>query len=104
MIRIDIERKQKMILKITISGHANADVKGKDLVCAGVSCIAVGALNALSEQCPNCDLRMKKGFIEITNNLLSDHDAQVMLEMLRVQLVTMQESYKNYIQVTDQEV
>lgn len=104
MIRIDIERKQQMISKITISGHANADVKGKDLVCAGVSCIAIGALNALNELYPNCDLRMEEGFIQITNHLLSEHDVQVMLEMLRVQLKTMQESYKNYIQVTDQEV
>lgn len=104
MIRIDIERKQRMISKITISGHANSDVKGKDLVCAGVSCIAIGALNALNEQCLKCDLQMKEGFIQITNNLLNDHDAQIMLEMLRVQLVTMQESYKNYMKVTDQEV
>lgn len=104
MIRIDILRKDQRISQILISGHANYDVKGKDLVCAGVSCIAIGALNALSEQCPNCDLRMEEGLIQITNHLLSDHDTQVMLEMLRVQLITMQETFKNYIQVTDQEV
>lgn len=104
MIRIDIKRRNHLISQITISGHAEADVKGKDLVCAGVSCIAIGALNALNEQCSKCDLQMKESFIQITNNLLSDQKAQIMLEMLRVQLVTMQESYKNYIKVTDQEV
>lgn len=104
MIRINISRINHKISEIRISGHANYDVKGKDLVCAGVSCIAVGALNALNEQCPNCDLKQQEGLIQITNHLLSDRDTQVMLEMLRIQLVTMQESYKKYIQVTDQEV
>ncbi len=104
MIRIDIKRKDRRIAEMSIRGHAEYDVKGKDLVCAGVSCIAVGALNAIEEKCHTCDLKLEEGFIHISVNLLEDRDTQIMLEMLRIQLLTMQEAYQNYIRLTDQEV
>lgn len=104
MIRIDIKRKDRRIAEMRICGHAEYDVKGKDLVCAGVSCIAVGALNAIEETCNTCDLKLEEGLIHISVNLLEDRDTQIMLEMLRIQLLTMQEAYQNYIRLTDQEV
>ena len=49
MIKVDIAYKGKGIESILIKGHANCGDYGKDLVCAGVSAVSVGALNALEE-------------------------------------------------------
>ena len=35
---------------IKASGHANFDLKGKDIVCAGVSAIIMGAINWFKEE------------------------------------------------------
>ena len=90
MIQIEVKRHKDTILAMQIKNHAGYDEKGKDLVCAGVSCIAIGALNAIDQ---NGDVKLPE-----------DHDTQVMLEMLRIQLITMQEAYPSYIQYCEQEV
>lgn len=104
MIQIDVKRRQGAILAMTIQDHAGYDEKGKDLVCAGVSCIATGALNAIDQSGDGCDLSLKEAYISIEVKKQRDHDTQVMLEMLRIQLITMQEAYPNYIQYREQEV
>ena len=42
-----IEKDDSIINVLEVSGHSNYDTKGKDIVCAGVSAIVVGGLNAL---------------------------------------------------------
>lgn len=52
-IKINIKDKQK---SIAITGHAEYDEHGKDIVCASVSTIfqlAIMGLSALAEQFPN---------------------------------------------------
>ncbi len=104
MIQIDVKRHNDAILAMSIKHHAGYDEKGKDLVCAGVSSIAIGALNAIDQSGDVCDLVMKEAYISIDVKKQKDHDTQVMLEMLRIQLITMQEAYPNYIQYCEQEV
>jgi len=105
MIKIIVKRCHHAICEIVIQNHAGYEEEGKDLVCAGVSCIAIGALNAIDLKCNNvCTLEMKDAYIRIKVNDLDQQNAQVMLDMLRIQLVTMQESYPKFIKITDQEV
>ena len=50
MIQVVINRtKQNKIQSFEISGHALFDKRGKDIVCAGVSAVSVGAINAVHE-------------------------------------------------------
>ena len=104
MIQIEVKRHKDTILAMQIKNHAGYDEKGKDLVCAGVSCIAIGALNAIDQNGDVCDLIMKEAYVSIDVKLPEDHDTQVMLEMLRIQLITMQEAYPSYIQYCEQEL
>lgn len=104
MIQIEVKRQGDIILAVEIKNHAGYQEKGKDLVCAGVSCIAIGALNAIDQSKGVCDLEMKEAYVSITVKLPKDHDTQVKLEMLRIQLITVQEAYPNYIQYREQEV
>ena len=47
MIKIKINKQNKQIVEVKVTGHANSAEYGKDLVCAGVSSICVGIANAL---------------------------------------------------------
>ena len=77
---------------------------GQDLVCAGVSSIAVGMMNALDEMVPEaCDFVLKEAYIKI-ETILPDATAGILLQGMYYQLSTMQESYADYITINDQEV
>ena len=47
MIKVTVKKKDNYIVDLKISGHANSDEYGKDLVCAGVSTASIGTLNML---------------------------------------------------------
>ncbi|TCS96491.1 ribosomal-processing cysteine protease Prp [Hazenella coriacea] len=50
MIRIRVERnEQAEIERVLITGHADFDESGKDIVCAAVSGISIGMVNAIEE-------------------------------------------------------
>ena len=47
MIKVKIEREYDVVKKITITGHANYDVYGKDIVCSSVSSIVITTVNGI---------------------------------------------------------
>lgn len=97
MIKVKILRKNDLIVLIEIKGHANYDEYGKDIVCAGVSSIAVGAINNLKTD--DFKVIMQEGLIRIeTLHEISYHD-QVVLETMIVQLKTMEESYGSFLSI-----
>lgn len=53
MIKVRIEREEERINKITITGHANYDDYGKDIVCSSVSSIVITTVNGISEIRPS---------------------------------------------------
>ncbi|HOJ45539.1 MAG TPA: ribosomal-processing cysteine protease Prp [Bacilli bacterium] len=86
-------------MHIRISGHANSSPHGHDLVCAGVSSVAIGALNALKRP---TDFRItnEEGLLEMTSNIEpSDHDKTVLYTMKR-QLETIAEAHPKSIKIT----
>ena len=104
MIIVEVVRKNQLIQEITISGHADSGPKGYDLVCAAVSSIATGALNALNQICSqdvqlllteNPDALIK---IKVLQNR---DDLQLLLKMMLIQLKTVQESQQKYIHIKE---
>jgi uncharacterized protein YsxB (DUF464 family) len=92
------------VMEMTISGHANAANKGEDLICAGVSAITVGTLNALDELVHgSIDDSMKEGWIHIIV-LSTNPTQQVILHTMLIQLKSIQEAHPKYIQIKKQEV
>lgn len=105
MIRVLIKRHEQSIVDVCIQDHANYAEKGLDLVCAGVSSIAVGIMNALDELAKDtCTLEMKEAYIRIKVKQCENPTTQMILKILCIQLETMQEAYKKYIKINDQEV
>ncbi|OCN03667.1 hypothetical protein A4S06_04715 [Erysipelotrichaceae bacterium MTC7] len=104
MVKVNIDTNAGQITKVVIQGHADSAKHGQDLVCAGVSSIAVGVLNALHAMDENaCSLEMNDAFIKIVviNNT---ETVQTVLKTLYIQLKTMVENYSAYIQITKEEV
>ena len=100
MITVIVKRVDSCISSIDIQGHALFAPKGKDLVCAGVSSIAVGGMNALEELAHGvCQLQMEEGKIMIQVQDFQSEKAQFILKTILIQLLTMEESYGNYIQI-----
>jgi uncharacterized protein len=89
-----------------ISGHALSDVYGRDLVCAGASAVAFGAVNAIHRITgiePQIQQGAEGGYLKVTlpTDLDSETDEklQVILNTMVTQFYTMTASYSDYIEL-----
>ncbi|MEG0469398.1 MAG: ribosomal-processing cysteine protease Prp [Longicatena sp.] len=104
MVKVSIRRKDSIIRDITVVGHADSGPHGQDLVCAGVSSITFGMMNALDELVNGaCDFNISESQINIRLQQESK-EAQMLLEAYVIQLRTLEENYQNNIKLNDQEV
>ncbi|UUZ89441.1 ribosomal-processing cysteine protease Prp [Paenibacillus sp. P25] len=103
MIRVAIYRGHDgHIERFSVDGHAEYDEPGKDIVCAGVSAVTVGTVNAV-EALAGLELknRMKHGLlqVEVPAGLDSETHGKVqsLLESMVVMLQSIEQSYGAYI-------
>ena len=103
MIKVVVKRKENHIRKIQTEGHALFDINGKDIVCAGVSAILIGGINAINEMelISLCDYEVDEGKVILNIKDCNHSNLQVILETLYVQLKTIEESYSNYISIQE---
>lgn len=98
MISINVKFMDGNVKSLTVSGHANYDDVGKDIVCAGVSAVVTGGVNAL-------DKYEKYVKCEVDNGVVSyevlevEHDSQIVLKTILTQLETIEEAYKKYVKI-----
>lgn len=109
MIQFTVYRKQKKIYAFELSGHADSVSEGFDLVCAGVSAVSFGAVNAVIRLCeiePEIEQAGKEGGylrVELPYNLdiATQDKAQLLLEGMKVSLETIEREYGSYISIKD---
>jgi uncharacterized protein len=109
MIRLTINRLESgLIRSFTLSGHAQFANRGQDIVCAGVSAVSFGAVNAvisLTGVEPMIE-QGKDGFLrcEIPGNLPEETEekVQLLLEGMIVSLQTIEKDYGKHIKITFQ--
>ncbi|WP_296240863.1 ribosomal-processing cysteine protease Prp [uncultured Faecalicoccus sp.] len=104
MIKVYLNQKSQRILSVKITGHANSTTEMLDLVCAEVSAVSVGALNAIETLCKDsCLIQMESGYVSI--EVKSDSDTlQIILKTLVIQLETIIKTNKKYIKMIRREV
>lgn len=104
MILVEVHTVNQAIRNIRITGHAQSGPKGYDLVCAGVSSIATGALNGLVHlQNDNVKLIYRDemdALIEI-KVLNSNDELQTLLRFLIYQLRTVEDSHSKNIHIKE---
>ncbi|MCM3114978.1 ribosomal-processing cysteine protease Prp [Neobacillus sp. MER 74] len=107
MINITIYRTESgTIHSFEMSGHALFADRGKDIVCAGVSAVSVGAINAIHELTgvtPDLEHRAD-GFLRcvIPEGLPENtqEKVQILLEGMAVSLRAIEEEYGKHIKIT----
>jgi uncharacterized protein len=109
MIQVTITRLESgLIHAFTLSGHAQFANRGRDLVCAGVSAVSFGAVNAVISLTgiePMIE-QGKDGFLRcvIPDNLSDETQkkVQLLLEGMIVSLQTIEKDYGKHIKITFQ--
>ncbi|MBB3109909.1 hypothetical protein FHS18_001972 [Paenibacillus phyllosphaerae] len=109
MITVTIVRSadDNRITSFAITGHANFAKRGQDIVCAGVSTVSVGTVNAIEELTGVAlPASMKSGWLQSDIPLQADDSVneriQLLLESMRVMLQSIAVSYRKYVEVREQ--
>lgn len=104
MIYVYLNQKNRQIVSVKIKGHADSTTETLDLVCAEVSAVSVGILNAIDTLCEgSCLIQMESGFVSIEVQSNSD-TLQIILKTLEIQLETITNTNKKYIKMIRREV
>ena len=102
MILVKLQRKKTEISKITVSGHAESAPYGEDLICAAVSSIVIGTLNAIEEMAEgscHIDSDTHKTTIEVKKQ---NSKLPIILEVMMYQLRSITESYPEYLEIKEE--
>ncbi|PFM56487.1 ribosomal-processing cysteine protease Prp [Bacillus cereus] len=97
-----------------VDGHANYSSYGEDIVCASVSTITIGTVNAIEKFCQvkmqtevrdgylkaiiPIDRNDKKGFFK------SGHDIQLLLQSMAYTLRDLEKTYAKHIRITTKNI
>lgn len=101
MVKVEIIYKGKGLQSFHVKGHANTAPHGQDLVCAAVSAIVIGGMNAIENIDEDFSYEMEEGDIKLEcNGAISEHDETV-LETMILQLKTIQASYPEAIAIKE---
>lgn len=101
MIKIKVEYDNKFISKIVITGHANYDDYGKDIVCAAVSASVLTTINgiiALDNSILEVDNILDKMTIKVLKN---EKNSQVLLNSMLSNLKSLVVEYHKNIKIYD---
>ncbi len=108
MIQVQVKRCEGNIVSFEISGHANSGPYGFDLVCAAVSAVSFGSVNAalkLSTTELTIDQREDGGYlkVDIPDSLREEQrdKVQLIFEAMIVSLQTIEREYKQFIRIQD---
>ena len=101
MIKVTIKYTQDSINELIVEGHSYYAPKGSDIVCAGVSAIVVGGINAITSivKDNNVDYKVEDGYVRLRN--LSNVEVQKILKIIIVQLRTVEDSYSKHIKIVE---
>lgn len=109
MITVNIVRNKNQITAFEIAGHAKSGPYGYDLVCAGVSAVSFGTVNAIISLCEvdlHIDQADEGGYLYVklppsTSDKVKSN-IQLLLEGMVVSLQTIEQSYSSFIQINDE--
>ncbi|KGX83242.1 ribosomal-processing cysteine protease Prp [Pontibacillus marinus] len=107
MIQVLVTRNEHgQISAFEISGHAESGPYGHDIVCAAVSAVSFGAVNAVMKLCefePHIEQGGEGGYlrVELPEQLSSDtyEKATLLLEGMMVSLETIERDYGEYMTI-----
>lgn len=89
MIKVNVKRNDNKVYELVIKGHAGYDVRGKDIVCAAVSSMAITTINNIIALDDSIDYEENSGLLIIrvkrdteVNNKLLDNLVRMLTELM----------------------
>ncbi|WP_042223340.1 ribosomal-processing cysteine protease Prp [Oceanobacillus manasiensis] len=104
MIQVTINRMDNRITAFKLSGHADSGPYGYDLVCAGVSAVSIGTVNAVVSLC-GADLLIEQGedggylYVQIPDEVRNMEQVQLLFEGMLVSLQSIENEYGEFIRI-----
>lgn len=98
MISVNVEFIGSEVKSIMVSGHAESDEYGKDLVCAAVSAIVIGGINALEKYQKYIRIVQEENLLGV-EVLIPHQEIQMILQTILIQLQTIADSYQKNIKI-----
>ncbi|MFD2628676.1 ribosomal-processing cysteine protease Prp [Oceanobacillus kapialis] len=104
MIQATIYRNDNRITAFKLSGHADSGPYGYDLVCAGVSAVSIGTVNAVFSLC-NAELQIEQGedggylYVQIPDTVNNMEQVQLLFEGMLVSLQSIENEYGEFITI-----
>ena len=98
MIKVIYEVNDDLYTYIEVKGHAESADYGKDLICASVSSIMFGFMNALDALDEDVEIKQLTNKIVVKNHSKSEM-IQDYFELVMTQLKTLEVSYGSFIKV-----
>lgn len=112
MIEVLLKTQDLSIVGFEVSGHAQYEDRGKDIVCAAVSVLTINSINTLEEV-----LKLKKEInysqednlitLDINTKSLDEnrlHDTQVVLRSFELGITSILREYQDYVELYYKEV
>jgi uncharacterized protein YsxB (DUF464 family) len=103
MLAISIHRQGDLIKQINVIGHAGSGEYGHDIVCAGVSSIVQGGVNALILQVDenNYSYQLSLGDFQLQVTT-KETKTQTIVSTIAIQLISIAKDYKQYIKLREE--
>jgi len=79
MVKTNFYYQKDQIVKVEVSGHSNFDQVGKDIVCAGISAIVFGTLNALDNLVSQQEVKIVEPKTKVIIEVLKPSDNNQMI-------------------------
>lgn len=107
MIRVTFHKKDHELVSFEMTGHAGFSEHGSDIVCAGVSALAITTVNSIEKLAgyrPIVDVDEVEGgylYVEVVRDVtkVQAQITQILLNSLLLGLEGIQEEYPNYLTV-----
>ena len=97
MIKAAFVYRGEDLKSLTVKGHAESAPKGEDLICAAISAIVVGGLNAYKDDESLYEAKVEEGNVELlVKGKQSVHD-QIVNETIESQIKDVAASYPKYV-------
>lgn len=110
MIKICVKKSQQQYIAVSVTGHANYDDRGKDIVCASVSILAQTTLASLGNlsEIEFIDYKVEEGDLsfELPTNLNDQqrYDSNLLIESFLIGIKGILEIYPKYLDLKVEEV
>lgn len=100
MIKVNYHKEDGYVKNLTILGHADFSKNDDlDLVCACISSIVIGGLNAIKDE-KNYIMSVNSGNVRVEVKETNDHDNDV-IETIIMQIKTLETKYSKNINVKE---